>query len=158
MAKTNKTNKSSNALLTAALYILVGVLFCILKGTVLSWLFTVVGVLFLVQGVLSILAKDNIAGAISLVIGLVLLIGGWTIVEIILIVFGILMLVKGGTGLLTLLNGKPSAMQLITMAGTILIGILLIVSRWVIFDWFFIIMGVFFIVDGVVALLGAWNR
>lgn len=158
MAKRKTKNNGNSALLTAALYLLVGILFCIFKGSVLGWLFTVVGILFVVQGVLSILAKDTVSGAISLVIGLVLLIGGWTIVEIILIVFGILMLVKGVMNLFTLLRGKPSAMQLLTAAGTVLIGILLIVSRWVIFDWFFIIMGVFFIVDGVIALLGALKR
>ena len=158
MAKRKTKNKGNNALLTAALYLLVGLLFCIFKAGVLNWLFTIVGVLFVVQGVLSILAKDTVSGAISLVIGLVLLVGGWTIVEIILIVFGILMLVKGVLSLFTLLRGKPSAMQLLTAAGTILIGILLIVSRWVVFDWFFIVMGVFFIVDGVIALLGALKR
>lgn len=158
MAKRKMKQQGNSALLTAALYLLVGILFCVFKGGVLGWLFTVVGILFLVQGVLSILAKDTVSGAISLVIGLVLLIGGWTIVEIILIVFGILMLVKGGATLFALLNGKPSAMQLLTAAGTIIIGILLIVSRWVALDWFFIIMGLFFIVDGVISLLGALKR
>lgn len=151
--------KLDSGLLNAALYILAGLLFCILRGEVLSILFTIVGILFVVQAILHFVQKQYPNGAVSAVIGLVLLIGGNLITQVILIVFGVFLLVRGAFSLFAHLRSKkPSTWALVASAGTLLIGILLIVSNWLIVDWVFIIIGVVMIVDGVMSLLGSLRR
>lgn len=148
------SKKMDAKLLTAVLYIVIGVLFCIFRAALLQWLLTIVGVLFVVQGVLSLVKKDMVSGAVSLVIGLLLIIGGWTFVEVIMIVFGVLMIVKGVLDLLEALKRKNNVVPIVFACLTLAVGVLLIVSRWAMLDWLFILIGVFFIADGVLGLLG----
>lgn len=151
MAKTKKLDRN---VWNGILYILVGVLFCVFRAATLQWLLTIVGILFLVQGVLSITKKDTYGGAISLVLGLLLILGGWLFVEIVLIVFGVLIIVKGVMDLTEALKHKKNLLPIVVACVTLAVGILLIVSRWAMLDWFFILLGIFFVVDGVLALMG----
>ena len=72
MAKLKNVNKN---LVNAILYILVGILFIIFKGSVLNWLFTIVGILFIVFGVIDVLNKNLTSGVVSIAIGIVLILG-----------------------------------------------------------------------------------
>ena len=152
MAKSKKLDKN---LTNAVLYLLVGVLFCLFRSSVLGWLLTAVGVLFIVQGVLSLLQKDMAGGIVGLVIGLLVILGGWLFVEIVMVLFGVLVIVKGVTSLMDALKRKNNTMPILMAGVTLFVGILLIVSRWAMLDWFFVILGVIFIINGVLALLGS---
>ena len=151
--------KLDSGILNAALYVLAGLLFCILRGEVLSILFTVVGILFVVKAILHFLAKHYPNGAFSAVIGLILLIGGNLIVDVVLIVFGVFWIVQGALSLFAHVRSKnPAPMALLASAGTLLIGILLCVSNWLVVDWVFLIIGIVMIVDGVMSLFGSLRR
>ena len=132
MAKLKNVNKN---LVNAILYILVGILFIIFKGSVLNWLFTIVGILFIVFGVIDVLNKNLTSGVVS--IGIVLILGGWLFVEIVLIVFGVLIAVKGVIALLDAVKAKNVANILVAVV-TVAVGVMLIISKWVMLDWFFI--------------------
>ncbi len=147
-----KSKAISKELINAILYIVVGALFCILQSRVLNWLLTAVGVLFIVQGVLSILKKDLKSGIISIAIGALLILGAWLFITVVLIIFGALLIVKGVLDLLTALKNKDNIMPIVVAALTIVLGILVICSNWL--DWFFIVVGVLFIANGVLALFG----
>lgn len=67
-----------------------------------------------------------------------------------MIVFGILIIVKG---LGDLFNSRQ-IMNILMAILTIIVGALLIFSHWFIIDWFFTLLGVLFILDGALALLG----
>lgn len=143
--------KSSNLQTTALLYIAIGILFIIFKATVLNWLMTGIGVLFIVNGIIDITKKNTISGIVGIVIGAVIIIGGWAITEIILIVFGVLLAVKGVLDLLSSLkSGK--LIPILSAALTVAAGILFIIGKWVVLDWFFIALGVLLIVDGIIGL------
>ncbi len=151
MANVKKLDRN---VLNGILYILVGVLFCIFRAALLKWLLTIVGILFLVQGVLSIAKRDMYGGVLGLVLGLLLILGGWLFVEVVLIVFGVLIIVKGVMDLMEALKHKNNLLPIVVACVTLAVGILLIVSRWAMLDWFFILLGIVFIVDGVLALVG----
>lgn len=148
--------KKINPNLTSALiYIILGVLFCIFKAGVLDWLMTIAGALFIVFGVLDLVRFATTSGIINIAIGAVILLGGWFFLEVVLLVFGILLTVKGAIALANALKAlNKSAFDILFPALTIVVGIMLIASKWALMDWFFIIMGVMFVIDGVLALLG----
>ena len=149
-------SKKFNSNFTSALmYIILGVLFCVFRAGVLDWLMTIAGVLFIVFGILDLVKGATTSGIINLAIGAVILLGGWFFLEVVLIVFGILLAVKGAIALINSLKAlNKSIFDIVFSALTVAVGIMLTVSEWALMDWFFVVMGVLFIVDGVLELLG----
>ncbi len=146
--------KISNNVINAVLYIVIGALFCIFRSGMLNWLLTIAGIVFIALGIYDIIKKNLTNGIIEVVIGVVIILGGWLFVEIVLIVFGALLVIKGIMDLAEIFKNKNrNVMQIIAAIVTIIIGALLIVSKWVMIDWFFIVLGVVFIVNGVLALV-----
>ena len=154
MAK--KSSVSRNDLIFALLYILAGVFFFVFKGGALNILFTIVGALFVVSGIVVLIAnRDFLSAAICIVIGLVLLLGGWLFAEIVILVFGILCVVKGIADFAQSVKRK-SVFGVIAALLVVALGVLLILDRWfsTVRDWFFIAIGVIFIVNGLLLLIG----
>ncbi len=152
MAKSKSKKYYGNNLVYALLYILIGVLFIVFKNSILNWLMTIVGVVFIALGVLDIIHHRYTNGVIEAVIGIAVILGGWLFIEIVLIVLGALLIVQGVVDLAKQLQGGKNALKIIVAIITIALGVLLIVSKWVVLDWFFIVIGVAFIVDGAFAL------
>ena len=152
MAKTTK--KVSDSVMYAVLYILIGIMFIVFQRSMLNWLLTIAGIVFIALGIYDIIKKNMTNGIIEAVIGIVIILGGWLFVEIVLIVFGALLAVKGISDLIAAFQGTRNVMNIIVAILTLVVGILLIVSKWVMVDWFFIVVGVVFIVEGGLSLLG----
>ncbi len=152
MGKSNSGSFLSN-LLTCIIYAVIGVLLIIFKSGSLGIVMTVAGVLFIVMGIIDIIkSKDLIKGIIEIAIGAAILILGWAFVEIVLLVFGILLIVKGVLDLFKSFGAGLKAM--LSPIITIAVGILLIVCKFKAIDLLFIIVGVVFIINAVLALFG----
>lgn len=139
-------------IVSALAYILLGIMFCIWKDAVLKWIMLIFGVLLIVKGTVDVLARFVTVGAIEIAIGVLTIIFGFTAVQVALIVFGILIAVYGFSGLLN--GGYKNLFTLIVCGLTIAGGILLACNSSGAIQWLFIVVGVMFIVDGVLALLG----
>jgi uncharacterized membrane protein HdeD (DUF308 family) len=150
------TKKKQSNLTTAMLYVIVGILFCIFRAGLLNWLLTIAGILFLVVGVLDLIKKDMTSGIVSLVIGLVIMLGGWLFLEIVLLIFGILVAVKGVLALLAALKAK-NVWDIVFSAVTVFVGLMLVVSKWAMVDWLFVIIGILMIIDGVMEIIGIFG-
>ncbi len=152
MAKKKTTIYINNRLTTAVLYILVGVLFCIFRAGMLNWLLTAAGIVFIALGVYDIIKKNMVNGIVEAVIGVVILVGGWAFVTVALIVFGALLIIKGVLDLMNAMKSKAGLLTYLAAIATAVVGVLLIVSKWVALDWFFIVMGVILVIDGALLL------
>ncbi|MBQ9709838.1 MAG: DUF308 domain-containing protein [Clostridia bacterium] len=154
-----KVRKPDSALILAIAYVVIGILFCIFKGEVISWIMTAAGVLFIVQGILHIVAKRTTEGIINIVIGAVILLCGWLLLKVALIIFGVLIAASGVLNLIQMFKGgKLALIPLIVAIATIAVGVLLVVSQWVVFDVMFIIIGVLFIVDGAIGIFNSVKK
>ena len=145
--------KSHSNLVNALIYIVLGVLFCVFKASTLEWMLTIAGIVFIVLGVLDLVKKEYISGAVSIGIGAIIILCGWLFVEIVLIVFGVLLAIKGGLAMIDAVKGK-SIVDIVFAGITIAAGIMLIISKWALIDWFFIIIGIILIVNGALELVG----
>ncbi len=151
MAKDIKLSKSA---LSAIVYIIVGILFCVFKTQVLSWLMTAVGVILIVYGLYALISlKRTTEAVLYMAVGAIILLGGWLFVEIALIILGVAVLIQGIVDLSTALKSK-STPAILSAILTIVVGILLVLGKFLMLDWFFIVLGVIFIVDGVMTLFG----
>ena len=146
--------KSSNSeLITALLYILVGIVLAALGGEVLGWAMTIAGALFIIFGVLELMKNNMLAGVVSLVIGIAIILGGWFLIELVLIVLGVLVAIKGIIALLAALRArKRKTVDVIFALLTIASGILLAFGNAA--DIIVRIGGVLLIVNGALEILG----
>ena len=120
--------KKNSNLISAFIYIIVGILLCVFKSGMLDILFTIAGIVFIVFGAFDILKKNFISGAISIGIGLIILLGAWLFLKVILIVFGVLIAIKGVFALFDAVKNK-SVLGLVFAALSIVAGVFLAFFR-----------------------------
>lgn len=153
MAKKAKLDLSLNNILTCAFYAVIGILLLVLKSGSLNILMTVIGVIFIALGIIDIIQGGGLLkGIIEIVIGAVIITCGWTIATWALLIFGVLLIIKGALDLIKNLGKGLSAM--LAPIVTIVIGVLLVVSKFALIDVICIIAGVVFIINAVLTLFG----
>ena len=150
---------NSAKLLSAALTILVGILFLILKGSVISVAMTVIGVLLIATAIMNLVRKKYTACVIGAVLGVMVLCFGWLFLSValyllaaILLIYGILLLMevaKRGVGRMGTL---AAIIRLSQPVICILVAGCLLFNQGGTVDWVFIVSGLFLIVEGVLAL------
>lgn len=155
MAKKSKLklNLSANNLLSCLFYAVSGILLIILKGDSLGILMTVVGALLIILGLAAVLKEgDLVKGIILIAAGIAIIIFGWTIADIVLLILGILLIIKGLLDLVKVF--KKGFLSILPALITIVVGILLVVSKWALLDVMCIIAGVILVINAVLVLFG----
>ena len=158
MAKSKSKSKakldlSLNNLITCAVYAIIGILLVILRAGSLGILMTVVGALLIVLGVVDVVkGKYLVKGVIEALVGVAIIVGGWVFADIVLLILGILLIIKGILEISKIY--KKGFMAMLPAIVTIVIGILLVIAKWVLLDVICIIAGIIFIVNAVLTLFG----
>ena len=117
---------------------------------------TVAGIFFIVTGVIDVVKKNYTNGGISLVIGIAIILVGNILKDIIFIVLGILVAVKGVVALLDVLKKKPNALEIVSPALTIALGVFLAFGNAA--AAIVLIAGILLAVDGVLGLIGSLSK
>lgn len=145
--------KLGKNLIFAALLIVVGILFIVMKSGAVSFAVTILGVALIVHGLLSILANRGkwIEGAVEIVAGVLLIVFAWTITTVVLYIVAAVLVLYGAYGIFLALTGKKKSLvklltALIVPAVCVIAGVFLFLNG---FDWAFIIAGVLLAVYGV---------
>ena len=161
--KKRKNNKS-NDLLTAAALILIGLLFIIYKGGIISLAMSLIGITLIVLGIIDIIKKRAVSGVIKLVFAALVMLAGWLFITLALYVLGAFLLVAGVSQLVALSKVKlkkltlPVAMRYAQPIIYILIAICLFFNQGGAISWVFTVSGIFLIIDGIAALIGALDK
>ena len=154
--KAAKQNKLLSALLTTIL----GVMFLIWKGGVVSIAMTVLGVALIVSAILDILHSKIVPCVVKAVIGAVIIVFGWAFVTVALYIMAAVLLIYGILQVVEFVQRnkkrklRPSTV-LICLAQpivSIVVAACLLFNQGGTISWVFIIAGIFLIVDGVLAL------
>ncbi len=144
-----------NNLIEGLLTILLGVLFLILQGNVISIAMTVIGVMFIVLAVMDFVAKDVLPGVVKAVIGVVTIVFGWAFVSVALIVMGVVLIIRGVYGIYLAIKTKANIFAYVGSALSLVIGVLLLIAWRQAVDTYFIVSGIILIVEGVLTIFGA---
>lgn len=154
--------KNQNKLIAALFLILLGVLFLIWKGGVISIAMTVLGVMLIVQAVFDVIGKNYVGCVVRAVLGIVILIFGWAFVTVALYVMAAVLLIYGILQLIEAIKVFPKQKSLtakivefIQPAICIVIAVCLLFNQGATVSWAFIVAGVFLIVQGVLGLIDA---
>ena len=151
-----KKKLNNQAVINAIALIVLGILFCIFRAGMMNVLLTIVGVVLIGLGIYDIVRKNYIPAVIEIILGIAVIVCGWTILDIALLVLGICLVVYSVYEIVMIAKDfkKKGWMALIKPVITLIVGIFLIVAKWVLVDWIFIVIGVILIINGILALLG----
>lgn len=155
MAKSKKAKLKLNSsnILTCLVYAVIGVLLCVLQGGSLNILMTVVGALLFVLGLVDMIKnKETVKGIIEMLLGVAIIVCGWLVAGIVLLVLGVVLIVKGVMEIIK--NRKAGFVANLSSIMLLVIGVLLVISKWALLDVMCIIAGVIFIINAVLALFG----
>ena len=161
--KKRKSNKS-NELLTAIALILIGGLFIIYKGEVISIAMSLIGITLVVLGIIDILRARVFSGVVKLVFAALVVLAGWLFVTLALYVLGAFLLIAGITQLIAISKLKikkltlPAVMHIAQPVIYILVAICLFFNQGGAISWVFILSGVLLILDGIAGIIGALDK
>ena len=149
--------KSNNELISALLYIILGVLLIVFKGATIGWAMTIAGIFFIVSGILDVARKNMTGGAVSLIIGIAILVLGWLAAQIVLLVLGVLIAIKGVLALVDVFKkSRKNALDIVFPVLTVVIGLAIAFGHGV--DIILVVCGVLLAIDGVLGLLAALKK
>ena len=138
-------------------YIIIGALLVAFKDDMLGIAMTVAGIFFILSGALDVLRFNAVGGAVSLIIGIAILVLGWVMAAIVLLVLGILIALKGFIALIDVLRKKRrNTLEILFPILSIVLGIMLAFGNGI--EAVLLIVGVLFIVDGALGLIGAVKK
>lgn len=137
-------------LTSALVYVVIGLLFCIFRQTVVSWAMLVFGILLIVKGIIDAVHGLTVSGVISIVIGALLVILRFSLPGFIIQVFGIILAVSG---ISQLFNGKAKKLiPFLSCILTLAAGLLIVFFSGETLSIIFLISGILLIIDGVLVL------
>lgn len=150
-----KKSINNQAVINAIALIVLGILFCIFRAGMINVLLTIVGVVLIALGIYDIVKKLYVNAAIEIILGIAVIVCGWTILDIALLVLGIGLVLYSIYQIIMVAKSfkKKGWLALVKPIITLIIGIFLIVAKWVLVDWIFIVIGVVFIINGLLSLL-----
>ncbi len=151
-----KSKRVANALIYALIYILLGILFCIFRGRVAVWCVYGIGALLIVQGVLDMVNRRLVQGILEAVIGVLAIVFAAAITKYAIIVLGVILLVWAVLRLFD--NSRKTGLTLLYIVGAAVIGVLMIINAFAVLDWFFLVIGILLIVEGILCLIPASAR
>ena len=156
--------RRGNGLVSAAALVLLGLLFIIFKSDIISIAMSLIAAVLVAVGIFNIVRKNFVGGVIKIVIGGLILAAGWLIVELALYIFAAVLLIAGVIDLYRLSKIRDNESRLSTIMHFIqpiiyiLVAICLLFNQGGTLSWVFTVSGIFFIIDGVVALIGSLDK
>lgn len=156
--------RRGNGLVSAAALVLLGLLFIIFKSDIISIAMSLIAAVLVAIGIFNIVRKNFVGGVIKIVIGGLILAAGWLIVELALYIFAAVILIAGVIDLYRLSKIRDNESRLSTIMHFIqpiiyiLVAICLLFNQGGTLSWVFTVSGIFFIIDGVVALIGSLDK
>ena len=144
------------------MYLVLGILFVILKAEVLAVAMTVMGVALLILGIIDLVKARVFLGLLKIIGAIIIFIFEWKLIEIAGIVMGVALLVWGIIALIKKIcskkkkkrKGLATALGYIVPIVCILGGAFLLTGGiGSLLSWAFIIAGVLLIITGVLAII-----
>lgn len=148
----------NNKLIGALVSIVLGIMFCVLKGGVISTALTVIGAVAIIMGIVDLANKRTTSGIVKAVVGVCVIVFGWMFVDIALYLIAAVLLIQGLTQIVAAVKNKSTnnAVQKVIAAirplACVVAGACLLFNKNGTVDWIFILTGILMTVDGVLAL------
>ena len=160
-----RVKRDFSPILNAILTIVLGILFIVLKESVLKYALTVFGVVLLVLAVVDLIDRIIPAAIVKAVIGVLAIVFGWVLVSAALYVMAALLIIYGLVQIYEMIRAKVKASKAVytlllyaVPAASIAAGLCLFINQSGTITWVFILTGVLLLIEGVLSLANAVSR
>lgn len=151
--------KKSDKLLTGLFTIVLGVLFIVLKGEVVSIGMTIMGVALIISSILDLIRKQGRQSIIKLVIGAVVIVFGWTLVSAALYIMAAVLLINSVMQISTIAKmTKGFNLSYLQPIMSLIVAICLLFNQGGTISWVFVVSGVCLIIEGVIAFFDSMKK
>ena len=153
-----------DAIVTAISLIVIGLLFIVFKNDIISMALSFIGGFLVIWGIINVISKLFYNGIVKIVFGALVLVAGWLFIQLALYLLGALLLVAGASEFYRIFKNKIKKITVSFVARIIqpiiyiIVAICLFFNQGAALSWVFIVSGVFLMIDGVVALIGALEK
>jgi len=152
-----KTNRNINRI-GAIIAIALGIMFCVLKGGVISIALSIIGVTAIIMGVVDFAGKRTSPGIVKVVIGVCVIVFGWMFVDIALYIVAAILLIQGLKTIVEAIKNKAdnnsaqNVIAIIRPVACVVAGGCLLFNKNEMIDGVFVVVGVLLLIEGVLAL------
>ena len=159
-----KKKISGNEIVMASILVIVGALFMIFKGEIISIIMTILGIRMIVRGIFDLMRGYTMGGVINIVFGALILGAGWLFITLALYILAACLLIAGIGELSGLLKERVKKLNLAVILRIaqpviyILVAICLFFNQGGAISWVFTVSGLFLIVDGALGLVAALDK
>lgn len=151
--------KRSNKFLTALFTIVLGVLFIVLKGDVVSIGMTIMGVALIISSIIDLIKKQGSQSIVKLVIGIVVIVFGWTLVSAALYIMAAVLLISSIMQISTISKmTKGFNLSYLQPIMSLVVAICLLFNQGGTISWVFVVSGVCLIIEGVIAFFDSMKK
>lgn len=142
--------------------IVLGILFCVLQGSVIGYAMTILGAVCIGFGIFNIIKKFTERGIIQIVVGALVILFGWVLAFVMIYLLAIALIVYGVLDIYIIYKSKIQNKKIIDLiliyafpVVNILLGFLLLFNQAGTLNAIFIVAGILFIIEGVMYLVEA---
>lgn len=159
-----KKKISGNEIVMASILVIVGALFMIFKGEIISIIMTILGIRMIVRGIFDLMRGYTMGGVVNIVFGALILGAGWLFITLALYILAACLLIAGIGELSGLLKERVKKLNLAVILRIaqpviyILVAICLFFNQGGAISWVFTVSGLFLIVDGALGLVAALDK
>ena len=159
-----KKKISGNEIVMASILVIVGALFMIFKGEIISIIMTILGIRMIVRGIFDLMRGYTMGGVVNIVFGALILVAGWLFITLALYILAACLLIAGIGELSGLLKKRVKKLNLAVILRIaqpviyILVAICLFFNQGGAISWVFTVSGLFLIVDGALGLVAALDK
>ena len=149
-----------NEALTSLALVLIGALFMIFKGEVISIAMSLIGFTLIALGIYDIVRKFTMSGVVKIAFALLVMVAGWLLINLALYILGAFLFVAGAWQLYALWNMRfkrinlAIAMHIAQPVIYILVAICLFFNQGGAISWVFTVSGLFLLIDGLLGIIG----
>lgn len=152
------------AIVTALSLMIIGILFIVLKSEIISLALSIIGGFLVVWGIVNVINKLFYNGIVKIVFGALVLVAGWLFIKIALYLLAAFLLISGASDLYRIFKHKIKKITISFIARVIqpviyvMVAICLFFNQGEALSWVFVVSGAFLVLDGFVALVGAFDK
>ena len=155
--------KKTTGFISGIMTLVLGILFVMLQNRLVNIAICVVGGFLIIMGIIDMIKARYIMGLLKIILAVVVLLFGWFIIDIWGIIIGVLLLLYGIWTLIRRIKAPNKSKRIFsTVIGFIesilcIIGAIFLISGGMseVISWAIIIAGVIFIIEGILARVGA---
>lgn len=159
-----KKKISGNEIVMASILVIVGALFMIFKGEIISIIMTILGIRMIVRGIFDLMRGYTMGGVVNIVFGALILGAGWLFITLALYILAACLLIAGIGELSVVMRERdkrmnfPAILRIAQPVIYILVAICLFFNQGGAISWVFTVSGLFLIVDGALGLVAALDK